>query len=234
MEIAKIGFFLLTVICYFFVFIIFFTGHRDEGQNKMYKSRFWAVFAIWTIILSILSISGLLADFSTMPPKMGIVFIVPLILLIFIITNKNFTHYLQNISPWKIILLQFFRVPVELLLYLLYKENISPVQMTFEGRNLDILTGLLAPVAAYIIYKKPSYLKPVGFFFNITGLLLLINILAIAVLSFPTPFRQFMNEPANTAVTLFPIVFLPGLLVPLAYYLHAFSLKQTTNRKSIV
>jgi hypothetical protein len=35
-----------------------------------------------------------------------------------------------------------------------------------------------------------------------------------------------MNEPANTIVAVFPISWLPGLLVPLAYTLHIFSLKQ--------
>jgi hypothetical protein len=233
METAKFGFFLLTAMCYFLVFNIFFINSNNAEQSKKYKYRFLTVAAIWTVTITILSLSGFLADFSTIPPKMAIVFIVPLVLLIFIINNKRFTSYLQNIAPWKIILLQFFRVPVELLLYLLYKENISPVQMTFEGRNLDILTGLLAPIAAYIIYKKPNYFKPVGLFFNLTGLILLINILVIAILSFPTAFRQFMNEPSNTAVTLFPIVFLPGLLVPLAYYLHAFSLNQIVNKRTV-
>ena len=40
---------------------------------------------------------------------------------------------------------------------------------------------------------------------NILGLGLLINIVAIAILSMPTPLRVFMNEPANTIVTEFHI-----------------------------
>ena len=35
-----------------------------------------------------------------------------------------------------------------------------------------------------------------------------------------------MNEPANDIVTYFPMAWLPGLLVPLAYYLHFMSLRQ--------
>jgi hypothetical protein len=42
----------------------------------------------------------------------------------------------------------------------------------------------------------------------------------------PTPFRVFMNEPSNTIVAKFPIVWLPALLVPLAYGLHFLSLRQ--------
>jgi len=61
---------------------------------------------------------------------------------------------------------------------------------------------------------------------NYFGLVTLVNIVTIAMLSTPLPIRMFMNEPANTIVTLFPIIWLPAMLVPLAYTLHIFSLKQ--------
>ncbi|MGH6629559.1 MAG: hypothetical protein ACREB3_07485, partial [Burkholderiales bacterium] len=42
--------------------------------------------------------------------------------------------------------------------------------------------------------------------FNLIGLALLINIVTIAILSAPTPLRQFWNEPANTFVAYAPYV----------------------------
>ena len=65
--------------------------------------------------------------------------------------------------------------------------------------------------------------------YNFIGLVLLFNIVTVAILSIPGPFRYFMNEPANTIVTYFPIVFLPAFLVPLAYTLHFFPLRQLTT-----
>jgi hypothetical protein len=62
-------------------------------------------------------------------------------------------------------------------------------------------------------------------------LLLLLNILVIAVLSMPSPFRYFLNEPSNVIVAQFPYILLPGVLVPLAYSLHIFSLRQLLTRK---
>jgi len=62
--------------------------------------------------------------------------------------------------------------------------------------------------------------------FNIVGILLLLNILVIAVLSMPTSIRFFMNEPSNTLVGQFPFILLPGVLVPIAYTMHIFSLRQ--------
>jgi len=66
----------------------------------------------------------------------------------------------------------------------------------------------------------------VALLYNIGGLLLLVNVLVIAVLSMPTPLRVFHNEPANTLLAYFPYIYLPGVLVPLAYTLHIFSLRQ--------
>jgi hypothetical protein len=68
---------------------------------------------------------------------------------------------------------------------------------------------------------------------NLFGLGLLINILSIAILSMPTPFRVFMNEPSNTIVTQFPVSLLPGLLVPLAYGLHFLSLRKLSLEKNL-
>jgi hypothetical protein len=55
---------------------------------------------------------------------------------------------------------------------------------------------------------------------------LLFNIVIISILSTPTPFRFFMNEPANTIVAAWPFIWLPGFVVPMAFLLHVFSLKQ--------
>ena len=66
----------------------------------------------------------------------------------------------------------------------------------------------------------------------IIGLMLLINIVLISVVSAPVPFRMFMNEPANTIVATFPAVWLPALLVPLAYFLHILSIKQLIRKRA--
>ena len=96
--------------------------------------------------------------------------------------------------------------------------------MTFEGYNFDVLSGVLAILAAIIIKKK--WRPGVALTYNIIGLLLLINIVVVAILSMPTPLRYFMNEPANTLVGEFPFIYLPAVLVVIAYSMHIFSLRQ--------
>jgi len=55
----------------------------------------------------------------------------------------------------------------------------------------------------------------------VLGVLLLANIIAVALLSAPTPFRVFMNEPANTFITHVPWIWLPAVMVLAAVMGHA-------------
>jgi hypothetical protein len=100
-----------------------------------------------------------------------------------------------------------------------------PVQMTFEGRNFDILVGVSAPLIAVLAFRGKLSKKAL-LIWNVACLGLLLNIVITAILSTPSPWRVFMSEPANDVVAYFPISWLPGLLVPLAYYLHLLSVKQ--------
>lgn len=67
---------------------------------------------------------------------------------------------------------------------------------------------------------------------NLVCLVLLLNIDMTAILSTPSPWRVFMNEPANYVVTHFPIALLPASLVPLAYYPHFMSFRQMSQEKA--
>ena len=87
-----------------------------------------------------------------------------------------------------------FRLPLELVLHRWYAEGVVPVQMTYVGRNLDIVTGLLAlAIGGWLWRRGPS--RPLVWLFNLVGFALLVNVATIAVLSSPVPFRAFWNDP---------------------------------------
>ena len=112
------------------------------------------------------------------------------------------------------------------MLWVKVSQGLLPVQMSFEGRNFDILSGLAALPVGYFCFVRKTWPSWAVLVYNIAGLLLLLNVTVIAVLSMPTPLRAFHNEPANTLVGQFPFIYLPGFLVPLAYTLHIFSIRQ--------
>jgi hypothetical protein len=140
--------------------------------------------------------------------------------------SKTGIQLLKLVPPQWLVFMQSFRIVVELLLLFAFMAGKLPVQMTFEGRNFDVLTGLLALPVGYLLAKRKSYAFKLAIVFNIIGMLLLLNILVIAVLSMPTSVRYFMNEPSNTLVAQFPFILLPGVLVPIAYTMHIFSLRK--------
>ncbi len=181
---------------------------------------------VWLALLLVLSTSGFLSNFSTFPPRMMMVLALPLVLLLWFIFSRHSDQVLTKVpAPW-IVNLQGFRVVVELFIWWAYLDHALPIQMTFEGRNFDILVGLTAPLVARL-WLKPGNEKPAMVLtWNVLGIIILLNIVVIAVLSMPTPKQYFFNEPANTLVAGFPWVLLPGILVMLAIALHLISIRQ--------
>ena len=225
----QIGFGLVTAIFYYLLLIELKKGLAKtsitlDRQKKIFSGTIIGL-VVWIFFVSIWSLTGMMADFSLFPFNFMPILAIPLVTILIITYSKIFKEIIIHIPQQNLIRLQSFRIFVEILLWALYVINLAPVQMTFEGRNFDILAGLSAIIVAYFI-SKGSISKSGIAIWNIVCLGLLINIVVIAILSLPTPFRIFMNEPTNTVVTEFPISFLPGLLVPLAYGLHFFSLRK--------
>ena len=228
-TLIQAGFILLT----FGSFTLLFTKIKravnatewSSSKKKRFTSFFLGGLVTWTLFISVWSFIGRMSDFSIFPFNMAPVLAVPFIAILAFTFSKAGKEILVHIPSENIILLQSFRFFVELLLWALYLENQAPIQMTFEGRNWDVLTGISAPVIAFLIARR-KISKTGLIIWNIACLALLINIVTIAILSMPTPLRTFLNEPSNTIVTQFGVSLLPGLLVPLAYGLHFLSLRQ--------
>jgi hypothetical protein len=201
-----------------------------SSRKTKYTSLFLAGLIVWTLFVSIQSMSGRMGNFAIFPLNMLPILAIPMITILAFAFYTSGKEILLHMPAGKIIRLQSFRFFVELLLWALYLENQAPVQMTFEGRNWDVLSGISAPIIAFLITKK-KISKTGLVIWNLACLGLLVNILTVAILSMPTPQRIFMNGPANTIVTQFPVSWLPGLLVPLAYGLHFLSLRQLALTK---
>ena len=226
LSLTGAGFLLLTIIFYGLLYRelaagIAHTSWSDERKRTVKRRYLFGTFG-WCIFLLIVSTTGFFTNFDTFPPRLVIVLIVPLVAIILAVRSGATKELLQVIPARNIIRLQVFRVFVELLIWAAFALDQLPIQMTFEGRNFDVLSGLFAPVVAYWLVNNRTAM----YIYNYVSLALLINIVTIAILSTPVPFRVFMNEPANLLVTKFPFILLPGMLVPLAYGLHFLSLRQ--------
>ena len=193
-------------------------------QQKVFNNTLWII-AAWLVIVGALAYAGFFRNFN-FPPRPVLSILVPLIIILFITFSKKGTYLLQLVPPHWLLMMQSFRIAVELLLWMAFTKGLLPEQMTFEGRNFDVLSGILGLVIGYIIMQNKTSWRIWALLYNIIGLGLLLNILVVAVLSMPTPWRYFMNGPANEIVAEFPFIYLPGVLVVIAFSFHIFSLRQ--------
>lgn len=114
---------------------------------------------------------------------------------------------------------QGFRILVEYCLHRLSLEGLVPPVMTWSGRNLDVITGLLALPLAWLLAKGRCERRWL-LMWNWLGLALLANIVVVAVLATPVPFRLFTDQPVNRLPHTFPFVWLPTVLVQAALLGH--------------
>jgi hypothetical protein len=237
LTLPAVAWILLTVICITIILIGLRNAVKRTGWEKTKQQRIslraTVLILAWSALLLILSYNGFFEDFSTFPPGPALVILIPLPFILIMAFSKTGTQLLKTIPSHWLVFMQSFRIVVELLLLIAFINGRIPVQMTFEGRNFDILTGILAFPVGYLLAKRKTYAPKLAVAFNLLGLLLLINILVIAVLSMPTPIRYFMNEPANTLVAQFPFILLPGVLVPIAYTMNIFSLRQLLAKEKV-
>jgi hypothetical protein len=170
---------------------------------------------IYLAIPGVLALRGLLDRYDPLPA--------PALLLVLVLTAITLTITLSPVGRRVIAAVglpalvgfQVFRIPVEWLLHRLYQEGVVPVQMTYAGRNFDIVTGVTA-AAVWVWLARGGRSRGVVLAWNMFGLALLTNIVTIAILSTPVPFRRFLDGPPNLLPSLLPYVWLPSFLVQLA------------------
>ena len=196
------------------------------------KTQYWGFgIASWLGLLIAYSQTSFIHNFTIIPPPVLLVILPPTIFVFIIAFRKIASKIFLSLSTFIPVIIQSFRIIVELILWGLYCKGFLPKQMTFEGLNFDVIVGISAIPVAFLIKRKKITNQAV-IAWNIMGILFLLNIAIIAFLSAPTPFRIFMNEPANTIITHFPFIWLPGFIVPFAFFMHVISIRQMLNHAS--
>lgn len=208
-----------------------FFAIKQRVLDTLPGKLFVVLIAFWLIFQATLAFSGFYQVTSGFPPRIFAFGPMPafvLILLYFIFFRTSFVEQL----PLKTLtLLHVIRIPVEIVLFCLYQQGQIPAAMTFEGRNFDILSGITAPIIYFLAFRNGKIDRTLLIVWNILALLLLINIVTTAVLAFPSPMQQISFEQPNVAVTYFPFVWLPAIVVPIVLFSHLASLWKLYKRR---
>lgn len=208
------GTFVLTVLAAIYLFV------------KASASRWLVILLLgWLVLTGALAWMGFFQVTDTLPPRFLIAVLPPLICLTILFSTSKGRAWLDQFDLKTLTLLQTMRIPVEIVLYWLFLYQLTPELMTFEGRNFDILSGITAPLVYYFAFVQNKWRPQFLLIWNIVTLGILLFTVSNGILSAPSPVQQFAFEQSNVAVLLFPFIWLPAVVVPIAYYAHLISIR---------
>jgi hypothetical protein len=172
------------------------------------------------MLQAVLAVGGCYLKTDTLPPRLALFGVWPAVLLIIVYFIFFRRAFIERMPLKLLTLLHVVRIPVEITLLWLYFAGEVPRMMTFEGLNFDVLSGVLGIVVFLTAFRRGETHTGILIWFNIIGLLLLVNIVTIAILSLPTPIQQLNFDQPNRAVLYFPYVWLPVIVVPIVLFAH--------------
>lgn len=173
---------------------------RRAGAGTLQVAIAAAVPAIMMLLSAVLAAGGVLSRFDRLPPP-GMLFLATCIIATVGMAMSPIGRALgQGIPMAWLIGFQSFRLLAELAIEAAHRQGLAPLQMTWHGRNLDIITALTAIPVALMIHRRPSRALAIGW--NLLGLGLLLNVMAVGILSLPAPWQRFW--PSNIWATWSP------------------------------
>lgn len=216
---VQTGFYVLTAVM--LAFSLYLLKYSANPQ-RLRKNASLLLF-IWVSYVIAMTFTGIL-DNLAMPPKAPIFIIIPAFIIAFISsTRKGFQSVLDNTPKHVPILIQSFRIIVELLIYGAFIDGFFPERVTFEGLNYDILMGIIALPLGFLVLKGIAK-RTAMLVFNIIGLM----VLGLTGYAFVTSFyfSDFVSASGEIALVQAPFILLPGVLLPFAIFYHIVSIKQ--------
>ena len=187
---------------------------EDAGALRGRVLRIGAAVVAWMIATALVAASGLLRRFDATPPPFALLILAVVVIGIAVPCSRVGALLVRGLPLWALVGFQVFRFPLELLLHRAYVEGVMPVQMSYSGRNFDIVSGITAGALGLWLRRREAPRRVVAVW-NLLGSVLLVNIVAVAILSTPQ-FAWFGADRLNTFVTYPPFVWLPAILVAAA------------------
>jgi hypothetical protein len=181
---------------------------------------------LWMGILMLASLNGFYIISSDGFPKIILGFAPTLITIAALFATNRGRAFLDSLPLRALTWIHVVRIPVEIALYILFLRQLVPELMTFAGRNFDIIGGITAPlIIAFIDWKQPKK-RGILLTWNILVLGFLLFIIVNALLSAPLSFQQFGFDQPNVAIAYFPMIWLPGVVVPIVLLSHLTAIRR--------
>lgn len=211
-------------------FLYYAVSSATPGKKNITSSLVITLLIGWIFFVSVQTFNGYFTNLSGLPRlPMFVGGSVAVIIILFIWPRTR--AILMEMPITTLHYLHIVRVPVEMVLWWLAVSRAIPMDMTFEGSNLDIISGISAPFAAVFMVGARSQSRIGAIIWNLIALALLINIVITAIGYMPYFFTPSGGQTANLGVFYFPYVLLPTFIVPAVFFSHMVSLMQLIFNK---
>ncbi|MEQ8535805.1 MAG: hypothetical protein RIB86_28365 [Imperialibacter sp.] len=223
-----IVFFLTTFSLFLFLlFAIGFSGHSKRVRLQWLTGF---VISMWLGVTGYLAYCGFFQAYEAVPPRMIFGVLPPLITVIGLVAFGVSRRFLFRIPLFTLTYLHIIRIPVEIVLWWLYKQGLVPEMMTFEGGNWDILSGITAPFVAHFLNPTVGRHRFVIFIWNLAALGLLFNVVIRGILSAPYITQVFSFDQPNIGLLQFPFIWLPVFIVPAVLFSHLIAMNKLVRK----
>ena len=202
--------------------------NEDDSTRRRAMLITVVVAAVWMTLTWRAAESGILRLWSATPPPFALLVVAILGVTAALACTGYGRRLALGLPLWVLIGIQGFRLPLELAMHAMYERGVMPEQMSYSGRNFDILTGITALIVAWLVFSDRVG-RRVVLTWNVLGLLLVINVVTVGILSTPR-FRLFGDDRLNVFITYPPFIWLPAVMVLAALAGHVIVFRALSRR----
>lgn len=202
----------------FFVLTTLLAVLLFHGAAQFSKSVLRALL-IWLFFQAAVSLTGFYHTIDTLSAQFLLQLAPGFVVISFLFLTTKGKAFIDRLDLPTLTILHIIRIPVELVLFWLFFYQETSEIAIFQERNLDLLSGITAPVVMYFVFIKNTWGRNALLVWNLMSLGLLVNVVLWAILSAPLPFAYFVNQP-NVAVLYFPFIWMSCCIIPLLVFSH--------------
>lgn len=223
---------IVFILTTFAVVAFLLQAAKAAGLQTLPSKILLFILPLWIFFQAVLAFGGFYQTSNSLPPRLLVFGVLPAVLFIILYFTFFRSSFIERMPLRLLTILHIVRIPVEIVLLWLFFGGQIPRLMTFEGRNFDILSGILAIIVYLIAFRGGAVKRWILIAYNILGLVLLANIVSIALMSLPSPMQQMAFDQPNRAVLFFPYIWLPTIIVPIVLFSHLAALWKLSRPKT--
>lgn len=205
------------------------TNASDEEKTKSKRQVLLGFLGFHAYVIG-LSISGVLETFE-LPPRFVVFIILPVFIFTGIFLNKQKNkEWIQQIPTSWLVLVQSFRLIVEIIFVFSITAGILPENVTIEGYNMDMIFAVSA-VLVWFAYTRKWIGEQVLLAWNYLGLVVLASIIFVfmtTIFASEAVYGEYI--PMSIEFTMWPYNLVAGFLMPSAVFIHVLSIVQLKSR----